>query len=309
MIQKHEETMCELFCGAGGMGYGFNHFFDITCAIDHKPETVKTYKANHPTTDVKNHDIRNLTGCKGDFQAIIGGPPCQGSSVINTKRYRADPRNELMTEFIRLISEIKPNLFVMENVPGVAKEKKAEIINFSKQAGFTTQSLFLNSADYGSAQMRKRWIVIGTKDKHWHIPQHKSPRTVRDAFATLNENWGIMKSSERTINALKLSEPNKWTAMNNSKFKNMIRLTWDTQAPAIVNLKKVYMVHPEETRNISLAEAAVIQGFPTNYIWHGTQSQIAQMIANAIPTELSYAIAEAFTNTTDQKILGDYHVH
>jgi DNA (cytosine-5)-methyltransferase 1 len=74
-------------------------------------------------------------------------------------------------------------------------------------------------------------------------------------------------------------------------FKNMTRLEWESPAPAVVNLKKVYMVHPAELRNISLAEAAALQGFPPGYIWHGTESQEAQMIANAMPRELAEAIA------------------
>ena len=67
--------------------------------------------------------------------------------------------------------------------------------------------------------------------------------------------------------------------------------SWDRPAPTVVNLKKVYMVHPGENRNISLAEAASLQGFPVGYQWKGNESQIAQMIANAMPAQLARAIA------------------
>lgn len=53
------------------------------------------------------------------------------------------------------------------------------------------------------------------------------------------------------------------------------------------------MVHPGECRNISLAEAAALQGFPPDYIWHGSETTIAQMIANAMPAEMAAAVAGA----------------
>lgn len=290
------EQVCELFCGAGGMGAGFGQYFDITYAADLSRSAVQTYQANHLDTDVREQDVRNLSGCKGDFYGItgvIGGPPCQGSSIINTKRCADDPRNALMSEFMRLVTEIRPEFFVMENVPGVPKEKKAEVVSLGKSARYDVQSLYLNAADYGAAQTRKRWVVVGTRHKAWQKPSPRKARTVRDAFSGLRENWGVMNSSEKTLSRLRTSQVGEWTAMS-GKFKNMIRLSWGSPAPAVVNLKKVYMVHPAENRNISLAEAAALQGFPPGYQWEGTESQIAQMIANAMPAELAGAIAGSF---------------
>jgi DNA (cytosine-5)-methyltransferase 1 len=77
------------------------------------------------------------------------------------------------------------------------------------------------------------------------------------------------------------------------EYGNIIKLQWDAPAPTVVNVKKVYMVHPREIRNISLAEAAALQGFPPGYAWHGTDTQIAQMIANAMPAEMAAAVAGA----------------
>ncbi len=138
-------TVAELCCGAGGMAQGFAPYFKIIHACDIKPEVVSTYAANHPDTQVRRQDIRLLTGCRGDFDGItgaIGGPPCQGASIINTKRNepdprnsllgqyptKEDPRNELMGEFMRLVSEIQPRFFCMENVPGVPAERKNAVI-------------------------------------------------------------------------------------------------------------------------------------------------------------------------------------
>jgi len=288
-----DQTVCELCCGAGGMAAGFSPFFDIVHAADIKPEVVSTYAANHPETDVRRQDIRLLTGCRGDFDGmtgVIGGPPCQGSSIINTRRCADDPRNEIMGEFMRLVTEIRPRFFVMENVPGVPAERKAAVIQAGEAAGFTVSSVYLNAAEYGAAQTRKRWIVIGVRGGKWTAPARRSPATVRQALAGIRENWGLMQSRPDTLARLARSVPDEWTGITGN-FRSMIRLSWDRPAPAVVNLKKIYMVHPDEIRNISLAEAAALQGFPPGYVWKGNESQIAQMIANAMPAELAGAIA------------------
>ena len=301
-------TVAEFCCGAGGMAAGFSQHFEIVQAVDIKSEVMSTYGANHPETQTHRQDIRTLTGCHGDFDGItgvIGGPPCQGSSIINTRRQKEmigavtldmepipeDPRNAIMGEFMRLVSEIRPGFFVMENVPGVPAERKAAVISAGKKAGYTVTSSYLNAAEYGAAQTRKRWIVIGLLGDRpgWIAPTRRSPTTVRQAFTGIEKNWGIMNSAPETLDTLTRAT-DEWSAMS-GKFRNMIRLSWDRPAPAVVNLKKVYMVHPDECRNISLAEAAALQGFPARYIWKGNQSQIAQMIANAMPAQLAEAIA------------------
>lgn len=286
-------TVAEMCCGAGGMAAGFSPFFDIVYAVDIKPEVVSTYGANHPETQVRRQDIRNLSGCRGDFTGmtgVIGGPPCQGSSIINTKRCADDPRNELMGEFMRLVDEIQPRFFVMENVPGVPAARKNSVIRAGELSGYTVSSVYLNAAQYGAAQTRKRWIVVGLRGRMWNQPEPQKPRTVRQAFAGIREPWGLMQSRPDTLARLARSVPGEWTGITGN-FRSMIRLQWDQPAPAVVNLKKVYMVHPDQVRNISLSEAAALQGFPAGYQWKGTESQIAQMIANAMPAELAGAIA------------------
>lgn len=274
------------------MATGFLQHFEIVQAVDILEPVIRTYKANHPNTSTRRLDIRNLTGCRGDFAGItgvIGGPPCQGSSIINTKRCSDDPRNELIGEFMRLVSEIQPYFFVMENVPGVPKDLKAAAVRTGTDAGYSVTSIFMNAAEYGAAQTRKRWIVVGVKGKQWVPPRKRAAITVRQALSDIPKNWGLMQSSPVTLETLSRASE-EWTAMS-GKFRNMVKLSWDRPSPAVVNLKKVYMVHPGECRNISLAEAAALQGFPSNYLWHGTGVEIAQMIANAMPAQLAERIA------------------
>lgn len=294
------ESVAELFCGAGGMSCGFDKYFHVAYAVDKARPAVETYAANHAETQVKQALVQDITGRLHDFDGItgvIGGPPCQGSSIINTKRNPDDPRNALMGEFMRLVAEIRPRFFTMENVPHVPAEIKSAVVRQATDAGYTVASHYLNAADYGAAQTRRRWILVGLVGRQWAPPATTTPRTVRDAFAGLTTQWGMMESKPETLAALARAVPDVWTPMNGGKFDNMIKLRMDRPSPAVVNLKKVYMVHPAECRNISLAEAAALQGFPANYAWRGSESEMAQMIANAMPSQLAGAVARTLTKT------------
>lgn len=136
--------------------------------------------------------------------------------------------------------------------------------------------------------------AIGARDRTIRDIQTSHHRTVREAFAGLRDNWGMMRSSPETVQRLATAPTEDWVAMN-GQYRNMIRLRWDEPAPTVCNPKKVYMVHPVECRNISLAEAAALQGFPPEYIWHGSDTAIAQMIANAMPAEMAAAVAGALS--------------
>ncbi|MFA5408285.1 MAG: DNA cytosine methyltransferase [Bacilli bacterium] len=292
---SEQDRVCELCCGAGGMGLGFSRHFQITDAYDILPAAVQTYGSNHPETAARRQDIRNLTGARGDWEGItgiIGGPPCQAWSRRNIRQDPADPRALLLDEYLRIVEEVSPRFFVLENVTTVPRAAKEAITRKAKALGYTVRSSCLNAADYGAAQTRRRWIAIGTRGRTIREIRKVQPRTVREAFAGIPENWGLMQSTPATLERLAAATPDEWQPMT-GKYGNIIKLQWDAPAPTVVNVKKVYMVHPGEVRNISLAEAAALQGFPPGYAWHGTDTQIAQMIANAMPAEMASAIAEA----------------
>ena len=164
----------DLFCGAGGFSEGFRQAgYKIACGIDIKKDCCETYKHNFTEANFINKDIREISSeeilstCSlnvGEIDVIIGGPPCQGFSHAG-KRMVEDPRNVLFKEFVRIVNEIKPKYFVMENVVGLvtmAKGKfKEEIIETFKEIGYLVDVRILNSADYGTPQARLRTIFIG----------------------------------------------------------------------------------------------------------------------------------------------------
>jgi DNA (cytosine-5)-methyltransferase 1 len=119
----------DLFAGVGGLSLGFEQAgFDIVAAVEMDPIHAATHKINFPHCAVICRDVRTLTGVEiraaanlgnRTIDAVIGGPPCQGFSLIG-HRVLDDPRNSLVFHFLRIVGELRPRTFVMENVPGMA---------------------------------------------------------------------------------------------------------------------------------------------------------------------------------------------
>ena len=117
----------DLFCGCGGLSYGFEKAgYNILLGIDNDAKALETFELNHKgsksicgdiTELTYEKDIKPLIGYK-TIDVIIGGPPCQGMSLSGPRKFD-DPRNKLYLTYIRLVEEIKPKAFVIENVPGL----------------------------------------------------------------------------------------------------------------------------------------------------------------------------------------------
>lgn len=181
----------DLFSGAGGMSLGFEQAgFDIAAAVEIDPIHCAVHKFNFPHTAViaqsvvglSAKEIRAAAGIgERDIDCVFGGPPCQGFSMIG-QRALDDPRNNLVLDFVRLVSELGAKTFVFENVKGltVGKQKAflEELIRAFEEADYDVRSPWnvLDAADYGTPQHRKRLILLGAK-KGSMPPAYPPPRT------------------------------------------------------------------------------------------------------------------------------------
>lgn len=180
----------DLFAGVGGLSYGFAHDsdFQIIAANEILKPMATAYSLNHPTVKVYNKDIKDFSledltndfGIKkGDIDIVIGGPPCQAYSTVG-KRLIDDPRGKLFQEYFRVLSEIKPKLFVFENVKGLLSIQNgnlfSQIISLFQSLGYNVKWKVLNAADYGTPQIRERVIIIGSlvDDRfEYPLPTHR----------------------------------------------------------------------------------------------------------------------------------------
>ncbi|PKQ04974.1 MAG: DNA (cytosine-5-)-methyltransferase [Alphaproteobacteria bacterium HGW-Alphaproteobacteria-11] len=167
-------TAVDLFSGAGGITLGLaNADFDVVFCSDVDAACARTHLRNFPHIPFAKTEIENLRGKdilksaglrRGDLDLLIGGPPCQGFSIIG-QREIWDPRNGLFHEFLRIAKELKPRCVVIENVTGLATLGKGavlrEIGKAFNDAGYFVECAELLAAQYGVPQMRWRMFFIG----------------------------------------------------------------------------------------------------------------------------------------------------
>ena len=184
-------TAIDLFAGAGGLSLGFEQAgFDVIAAAEIDPVHCAVHKFNFPTTAIVSrsvvgmsaHDIRGAAGIAGrPVDCVFGGPPCQGFSLIG-HRALEDPRNSLVLEFVRIVSELGARTFMFENVKGLTVGRHRaflhELVRAFEDAGYSVRLPWhvLNAAYYGVPQHRERLILIGAK-KGTRLPDYPVPRT------------------------------------------------------------------------------------------------------------------------------------
>ena len=179
-----EFKILDLFCGAGGFSYGMhkNTHFRTMVALDNDEKAATTFKKNMPDAEVVVGDITDdmvkdsivAISRKKGVNMIIGGPPCQGYSAKGKKLGLQDPRNFLFREYLNIVREIKPTVFVIENVKGILLSTngwfKEEIVKEIHKLGYHVEVGILNAMDFGVPQSRERAIFICSKDIPVHLP-------------------------------------------------------------------------------------------------------------------------------------------
>jgi DNA (cytosine-5)-methyltransferase 1 len=162
--------LVDLFCGAGGLTLGFSQYFGQVFrpvwANDFNPYAAKTYAANfgcHCTTDdiLKIVETRINEIPKADV--VIGGPPCQGFSLLNKQR-KDDLRKQLWRPYLKIVEHTGAQVFLMENVPQLlGSEEHEKVVEYAHSLGFNLAWAKLCAADYGVPQTRWRAFIIGCK--------------------------------------------------------------------------------------------------------------------------------------------------
>lgn len=168
----------DLFCGAGGLSEGFVRAgFEVGAGLDFDAEACRTVALNHPETKIITADVRDVSGRDllqtagfGEADIVVGGPSCQGFSTQGRRGRWAsddDPRNLLYREFARIVGELRPEWFVMENVPGLLYWNDGafgrRVFSAFAAHGYTVSHRLMLAADYGVPQLRKRLIIVGTR--------------------------------------------------------------------------------------------------------------------------------------------------
>ena len=299
----------DLFAGCGGLSLGFqNAGFDIKAAFDNWKPAIEVYRANF------SHQVFDLDLSQDfDFdilrqfspQMIIGGAPCQDFSSAG-KRDETLGRADLTLNLAKIIAEVTPEWFVMENVSRIEKSRiltKTKAI--LKNAGYGLTAKVLNANFYGVPQTRKRFFLIGHLfsaddflSDYLEAKQQAKSLSVQDYFGEEldTEFYYRHPRSYQRRGIYSVHEPSPTVrGVNRPIPKTYIRHPQDACEPN------------ENVRPLTTIERSYLQTFPKDFKFSGNKSDLEQMIGNAVPVKLAECVASCIneyrTNLTDNKII------
>lgn len=241
-------NVLDLFCGCGGLSYGFESAgYNIVLGIDNDSKALETFELNHKgaksicgdITVIHSVDIDAVTDGK-KIDVIIGGPPCQGMSLSGPRKFD-DPRNKLYLSYIRLVEEIKPKAFVIENVPGLVSlfggQIKNSIIQRLSELGYTVSYKILCSADYGVPQSRRRVVFVGLKNSVFEYPApSKTQVTCEMALSDLPPLTDSIGSDSQDYQTPASNDYQRLMRLRSSVVKNHIAAVHSQKVQNIISL-------------------------------------------------------------------------
>jgi DNA (cytosine-5)-methyltransferase 1 len=327
-----EYTSIELFAGAGGLALGmekagFHHI--LLNEIDH--DACRTLEYNRPKWNVAEQDVRQISfkRYRDNVDFISGGFPCQAFSYAGKQGGFGDMRGTLFFDLARAVDEVRPKVFMGENVRGLAAHDGGKTLKVIRAAirdlGYTlVEPQVLRAVKYQVPQKRERLFLIAVRNDlservkfKWPEPYHRI-MTLRDAFFS-----GVLYPTDVPASAGAKYPPKKqdilaqvpmggyWRDLPVDVQKDFMggsylleggktgmarRLSLDepsltlTCSPA---QKQTERCHPTETRPLTVREYARIQTFPDEWLFAGSLASQYKQIGNAVPVNLAYAVGRS----------------
>ena len=311
-------TAIELFAGAGGFALGMEQAGINTVEyVEFDKTACDTLRQNRPDWNVVCDDIHNVdfTKYRGKVDLVTGGFPCQAFSYAGKKMGFEDTRGTLFHELARCINEVRPKMFLAENVRGLISHDHGKtfetIMAVFASLGYSVQYQVLNACYYGVGQKRERTIIVGIRDDlinqisfRYPLPD-KEWTTLRQALKNCPDSDG-QEYSARKKAVLDLVPPGGcWVDLPEEVAKDYMgksyysgggrrgmarRISWDEPCLTLTcspSQKQTERCHPEETRPFTVREYARIQSFPDDWMFAGSIGDQYKQIGNAVPVELA----------------------
>ena len=286
----------DLFSGCGGMSLGFqNAGFEIVAAYDNWQPAIDIYQRNflHPIfkKDLSAEDVvQELKSYSLDM--IIGGPPCQDFSIAGKREFMGKRAN-LTLKYGQIVSEVRPQWFVMENVYNIEKSPIfEEVLAIFKSAGYGITKHVLDASYMGVPQMRRRYFVTGKLGE-------------KDDFLLERLLSGLSKE-RMTVRKYFEDKPfdAEYIYQHPRTYKRRAIFSVDEPLSTIRSVNRPipsnYVIHPaDKTSDLSKVhvmttkERSYIQSFPQSFEFVGATSSIEQAIGNAVPVKMAEYVAKA----------------
>ncbi|MDI9619830.1 MAG: DNA cytosine methyltransferase [Candidatus Nezhaarchaeota archaeon] len=303
----------DLFCGAGGFSLGFLlEGFKVLMGVDVDPLVAETYEENLKV-EVLCDDIRGLHSLDlrrllGDVDVVLASPPCEPFTGANPKREKevmdrlyVDEVGRLFLHAVRIIGDLKPKLFVIENVPSILEGSlRFHIKEELMRVGYEKIHFnVLYAEDHETPSRRKRVFMSNFK----LTPQPSSKLiVVEEALKDLpdpSEDNSMPNHSIKPLPSWKLKKVAKlrwgenlvlYKGAGRRALPNWVRLHPLKVAPTVLGGSR--FIHPYDNRLLTVREQARLMGFPDSFIFRGGVDAQYNMIGEAVPPTLSRAIAK-----------------
>src|SRR3990167_7356319 len=275
-------TVISLFAGCGGSSLGYKWAgYNELLAVDFEKNAVETFKLNFPDIPVWEKDIKQVIGkeilkfCKikkGQLDVLDGSPPCQGFSTAGKFNVN-DIRNDLFKEYVRLINDLQPKVFVMENVSGMIKGKMKgkfiEIITY-----FNLKAVF--------PKPKKNFIKFkdAVKECNGEMPP-KLSKMFKDIIPQMKQG--------QSCDDIKKGKGHQTFRI----FENKV---CPTITKIIGGIGFGALIHPTENRVLSISEIKRVCSFPDNFKFIGKYQEQKARMGNAVMPKFMQAIAETIKN-------------
>lgn len=327
-----EYTSVELFAGGGGLALGLSLAgFKHVLLNEFDKSACNTLRINHPEWNIIEGDVCSVdfTPLRDKVDFLSGGFPCQAFSYAGKQGGFNDTRGTLFFEMARAVNEIRPKVFMGENVKGLTSHDNGRtfstIKNTIAELGYTlVEPRVLKAIIYQVPQKRERLILIAIRNDlaekvnfHWPSP-YTQVLTLRDAFSKSVIYDTDVPTSEGVKYPLKkqkvlelVPQGGDWRNLPEDVAKEYMGGSWllgggktgmarrlSLDEPSLTLTcspcqKQTERCHPLETRPLTVREYARIQTFPDNWLFAGTMSDKYKQIGNAVPVNLAWAVGRS----------------
>ena len=310
-------TAIDLFAGAGGLSLGLKEAgFHAVAAVENNSDAVDTYCANVGADTIFDQDIReiNFEMFKG-VDLVAGGPPCQPFSTGGLRRGKLDDR-DMLSEFVRVVLEVGPRAFLLENVPGLAGAAHQQYLRETMMPLWERYNvvgpLVLNAADYGVPQSRRRMIMVGLRDREFRMAQGAvkpvaagevlsigpigEPNTSKVVYAKnpdLRPNpyhGQLFNGGGRAVDFAKPAPTMLASAGGNKTHFVDVGHQVPPYHSHLMRGGKPRSGELPEARRLTVEECAALQTFPSAMRFSGSRSSQYAQIGNAVPVRFAAAI-------------------
>ena len=346
-----------LYSGCGGLDLGLLQAgFDTAVCIEMSADCCESLTANRLAQHVIQREIANVSGqevlaaagmVKGQLDLLAGGPPCppySKSRFYRKEKPRAlgDPTSDTLFQYLRMLDELRPKMFLLENVPGLAYKVHSDAINAildrAAELGYKVQYEVLNAANYGVPQIRERLFIVGVQpgfDFVFPRLTHAQP-TSQMALVEASKPWvtagDVLADQDTEENASdaghfaggqfnnlltqippgdnyqffteKRGHPYPIFGWRSRYWSFLLKLSPDKPAWTI-QARRSNNMGPFHWRNriLRISEIKRLQTFPDQYMLAGNVESAWRQIGNAVPPMLAQALGTELIKALAQRTM------